>query len=384
MADPSGPLYGLTLLDLGGIGPAGRCVRVLADLGTRWIQVVAPAVAGRLTVPWHTYGAMRGVERLPIDLKHPQGRDVLLHIAAASDIVVEGFRPGVADRLGIGFDAMSKLNPQLIYCAATGYGQSGPYSGRAGHDLNYQAVSGALATARADAHGKPALPAMTFADSAAGGWAAAIRILAALQERTRTRRGQFIDASAAEGMLHLNAAAIDEYLATGEPPGPDRGLLTGGYACYDVYRTRDGGFLSVAAIEPKFFRALCVTLGREDLVNDQNDPKAQNRLRDALAAAFATRSREEWMKALGALDVCVAPVLSIEELPQDEHWRNTGVFIEYKHPDHGRQRQVRALDARRERGEAPMGAPVAPDNTLRDFGYSQSEIDALKQSGALG
>ena len=162
-------LAGVTVLDLGGIGPAARCVRVLSDLGARWVQIAPPASAGRMSVPWHAYGAQRGMERIELDLKQASGRDLFMRLAGQSDVIVECFRPGVAGRLGIGYDAVEAVNPRIVYCSATGYGQSGPYAQWAGHDLNYQAVAGALAANGLDRNGVPALPGMTLADSAGGG-----------------------------------------------------------------------------------------------------------------------------------------------------------------------------------------------------------------------
>lgn len=371
-------LDGITLLDLGGVGPVARCVRVLADLGMRWIQVAAPASAGRLEVAWHTYGAQRGMEKVELDLKDPNGRDAMLRLAAKVDVVVESFRPGVAKRLGIDYDAVRAKNPRAIYCALTGYGQTGPYARWAGHDLNYQAVSGGLAAAGRDKDGIPAIPSMTFADSAAGGWNAAIRILAALNARHRTGAGQFIDVSAAEGMLHLNSLALDEYFATGTAEGVKGGMTNGGFAGYGIYRCADGGFISVGAIEAKFFRILCDTLGLPQLAARQFDEDAQDEHRRAIAAAFATKTRDEWAKIFAPLDACVSPVLGTAEVADDSHWQAQGMFVEYEHPEHGRTRQLRPFGAPgATRGPVPSKDPAAQAKLLKEFGFSDAEIAAL-------
>jgi alpha-methylacyl-CoA racemase len=363
-------LHGVTLIDLGGVGPAARCVRLLADLGARWIRVTAPAAAGRIDLPWHAYGALRGAEEVGLDLKSAAGREAVLRIAARADIIVECFRPGVAARLGLDYSAAGARNPRLIYCAATGFGQGGPYAQVAAHDLNYQALSGALAAAQARGDGAPPVPAITAADSAGGGWHAAMRILAALYARERTGRGQYLDISAAEGMLHLNALAIDETLATGVTGD----LLTGGYACYDVYAAKQG-HLAVAAIEPRFFANLCAELGVKEMAALQYDRSRQDELKTALRRVFATRTRDEWAAALAGKDVSVSPVLALAEVPQDAHWRETGAFEDYDHPVQGRVTQLRALGGAK-RGAPPSRARDVQKALLTGFGLSDAEADA--------
>ena len=366
-------LEGVTLLDFGGVGPVARCVRVLADLGTRWIQIAAPASAGRQETTWHVYGALRGAEPLELDLKQPAGRDAALKIASQVDIVMESFRPGVAARLGLGYEAVHAVNPRVIYCALTGYGQTGPYANWAGHDINYQAVSGALAAAGRDKDGAPALPGLTFADSAGGGWLAAMRILAALHARGKSGRGQFIDASAAEGMLQLNALALDELLATGLSAGMQGGLVNGGFAGYGIYRCADGGFVAVGAIEPKFFKTLCETLGLKQLAALQFNAAAQDGNRRAIAAAFLTKTRDEWMAIFSKLDACVSPVLSNAEVIGDAHWTANDTFVEYEHPQQGRTRQLRPIGPPgTERGQPPLRDAASMKKLLVEFGCSSS------------
>jgi alpha-methylacyl-CoA racemase len=379
-----GDLAGITVLDLGGIGPAARCVRVLSDLGARWVQIAPPASAGRMSVPWHAYGAQRGMERIELDLKQTAGRDLFMRLAGQSDVIVECFRPGVAGRLGIGYDAVEAVNPRIVYCSATGYGQTGPYAQWAGHDLNYQAVAGALAANGLDRNGVPALPGLTLADSAGGGWLAAIRVISALHARHATGRGQFIDASAAEGTLQLMGMLVDDYLANGVAVSHDQGMLNGGYACYGLYKTADGGSLAVAAIEPKFFRTLCECMGLGELAARQGDAAAQPALRAELARAFAARTRDDWMALFGDRDVCVTPVLSIDEVVDDRHWKATGAFVEYEHPQHGKTRQLRPIgppDAAR--GAPPDGGCDATCSALRAFGLSDQDIFDLKTGGII-
>lgn len=352
-------LAGTVVLDLGAVGPASRCTALLADLGADVVRVARPS--GGAVPPWWAYGAGRRTRTLALDLKDEQGRAAFLELAASADVVVESNRPGVADRLGIGYGSVSAVNPRVVYAALTGYGQDGPYAGWAGHDLDYLAVGGFLATQGTRADGGPALPGATVADSAGGGLQAAVAILAALLRRERTGCGAFLDVSATEGVLSLMALHLDEYLATGVAPGPGSSLLTGRYACYDVYRAGDGRWLAVAAIEPAFFANLCRALGLDELAADQYADDRQDALRNALAEAFAARDRDAWVADLAPKDTCVAPVLSVPEVAADTHHRARAAFATLEHAVHGRAEQVGPVVAGAAR---PATAFTAPPETL--------------------
>lgn len=371
-------LQGITVLDLAGVGPAARCVRVLADLGARWIRLLPPPSAGRIQTPWYGYGALRGAEQLVFDLKAPRAAEIFLRLARQADVIVESFRPGVADRLGIGYQQVSALNPRIIFCATTGYGQTGPRAQEAGHDLNYQALAGALSTIGRRADGGPALPGLTLGDSAGGGWQAAIRILSALVARQRTGTGAYLDVAASEGVLHLMALTVDEHFATGTVPSAGNTAFTGRYACYDVYRASDG-WVAVAAIERKFFANLCQALDLPSLAARQYDDDAQPELRRELAEAFAVRTRAEWTQQLTGIDCCVTPVLSVDELASEPHWQARAAFREYQHPERGTSRQVASFGSG-QRGGAP-GDTTLPDEILTAFGFAAAEILALKVEG---
>lgn len=326
-------LEGFTVLDLSAVGPGSRCTWLLADLGADVVKVVAPASAGRIDPPFHSYGAGRGTRRVEIDLKAAPGD--FLALAEGADALVESFRPGVADRLGIGYEAVRGVNPRIVYAAVTGYGQEGASARWAGHDLNYLAAGGYLAC-----QGN-ALPGATVADSAGGGMHAAISILAALLRRERTGEGAYLDVSTTNGVLYLMALQVDQYLATGEEAAPGATLLTGRYACYDVYPCRDGKWLSVGAIEAAFFANLCRALGREELAAHQYDDARQDELRAFLRGAFAERDRDDLVAELAPQDTCVAPVLSIAEVPD----RFPELVREAQHPEHGTFRQLGPLVA---------------------------------------
>jgi alpha-methylacyl-CoA racemase len=379
-----GDLSGVTVLDLAGLGPASRCIRVLADLGARGIRIVPPTTAARIDPPWYSYGAFRGAEAVRLDLKQPAGRDVFLRLTRHADVIIEGFRPGVADRLGIGYETVRKTNGAIIYCALSGYGQAGPYAQTAGHDLNYSGLAGALATGQRRSDGGPAVPGVTLADSAGGGWQAAIRILAALFARRESGTGRYLDVATAEGVLQLMSLTLDEYLATGAPPTPGGSLLTGGFACYQLYETADGQWLAVAAIESSFFANLCEAMGISEWASRQFDQAAQIELQVLLADRFRTRTRAEWMGLLGHLDVCVSPVLSIAEVTEDVHWKARGVVGEFDHPERGSVRQLRPFGGGTPavRGDVPaVGAAVA--RVLGDAGFTDEEIRSLLQEGVV-
>ncbi len=301
-------LEGFTVLDLSSVGPGPRCSWLLADLGADVVKIVAPASAGRIEPPVHSYGAGRGTRRVEIDLKADAGS--FLALAADADAIVESFRPGVADRLGIGYENVRGRNPRIVYAAITGYGQEGPRAQWAGHDLNYLAMTGYIACQGG------ALPGATVADSAGGGMHAALSIVASLLRRERTGEGAYLDVSTTNGSLYLMALQIDQYLATGEEAAAGTTLLTGKYACYDVYACRDGKLLSVGAIEASFFANLCGALGLWDLAALQYDDDKQDDVRRALRDAFMTRDRDEWVDHLASKDTCVAPVLAVSEVAE--------------------------------------------------------------------
>ena len=332
-------LAGITVLDLSTVGPAARASRWLADYGARVLKVAAPAGL-QIDPPFHAYSAHRGMERASIDLKSEEGRNAFLDLAADADVIIESFRPGVADRLGVGYDAVKGRNPGIVFCSTTGYGQDGPRSQWAGHDLNYLAVGGFLDCSGRGPDGRPPIPGATVADSAGGGMHAAMAILAALVRRAATGEGAYLDVSVADGVLALMALQVDEYLAAGVVPGPGHGILTGRYACYGLYGCADGKWLTVAAIEPRFWANLCRALGLERWTEHQTDDAVQDEIRSDLVNVFRTRSRDEWVAELGPADTCVAPVLSVPELVEDEQFAARDAFVKADHPDHGSFRQV--------------------------------------------
>lgn len=379
----AGPLAGIRVVDLTTVGPGARAAALLADLGADVVKVGPPAAAGRIVAGAWAYSAGRGCRRIGLDLKADAGREVLLRLAERADVVLEGFRPGVADRLGIGAATLRERNPRLVYAALTGYGQDGPYADWAGHDINYQAVAGALAAAGREADGTPAIPGATFADSAGGGMHAVLSICAALVERATTGTGTTLDVAAVDGMLSLMSLTLDEHLATGRAATPRGTLLQGRYAFYDTYSCDDGRFVAVGAIEPKFFANLCRGLGCEQWLDHQHDDEVQDKVRADFAAAFLTRTRDEWVAELGPADACVSAVLAVDEVPDDPHLSSR--FADAEVDGEPLRQTGRVLAGSRAQ---PTEVGVAPTQTdphqiLTEIGIAATDVDRLIEDGVV-
>ena len=385
----SGLLDGFTVLDLSSVGPASRCSRVLADYGATVVKVGPPPqkAAVQIEPPYFTYSAGRGMKRTQIDLKAPQGKAAFLRLATGADVIIESFRPGVVARLGIGYEDVRRLNERIVYCSTSGYGQNGPHAQWAGHDLNYLAVGGFLDCTGRRHDGGPPIPGATVADSAGGGLQAAVAIVAALLKRSRTLQGVYLDVAVAEGVLFFTSLYIDQYLATGEPPGPGHDILTGRYACYDAYRARDGKWLTVAAIEPAFYANLCKALQLDKWIAHQTDDARQEEIRAAFRAAFATRDRDDWVALLAPANTCVAPVYSIPELIEDPQFLDRKAFVDATHETHGHFRQLGPVLAGADRTPSTYSvrasATTDTDELLRGVGVSAQELEEMRRAGIV-
>ncbi len=383
----SGLLNGIRVLDLASVGPAVRASGWLADFGASVVRVgPVPRDAGsQITPKPHYYSGGRGTRSIQVDLKSDAGREAFLRLAEAADVVIESFRPGVVARLGIGYDDVKSRNPRIVYCSTSGYGQTGPRAQWAGHDLNYLAVSGFLATGERGPGDKPMVPGATIADSAGGGLQAVAAILAALVARNRTGEGTYLDVAVADGMLALMSLQVDDVLATGAEQPPKSAPLSGSYACYDTYRCADGGWVAVAAIEAKFWANLCTALGIADCVDRQMDVDAQDELRAALAAAFATKPRDEWVELLAPADTCVSPVLSATEVAAGVVAARNAIAI--ADPAQGEDfAQLTPLLAGAERAptyKLPDRSTTDTDAVLAESGFSTEEITALRSQGVV-
>jgi alpha-methylacyl-CoA racemase len=383
-----GLLDGVTVLDLASVGPAARASAWLADYGAAIVKVApAPASAAVQIVPSaHAYSGGRGTRRVRLDLKADAGRETFLRMTEHADVVIESFRPGVVDRLGVGYDDVKSRNPRIVYCATTGYGQRGPRAQWAGHDIDYLAVGGFLGNAEPAAGGRPPIPGATVADSAGGGMHAVIAILAALVSRASTGEGSYLDVAVADGVLSLMSLQVDAYLATGAAGEPGTAPLHGRFACYDTYRAADGGWLAVGAIEAKFWANLCRALGCTQWIDAQYDEHRQEAVRADIAAAFVTRTRDEWVAELSPADTCVAPVLSIVEAATDSALADRGGVATARHPGAGEFRQLAPLLAGAQRAavyDIPDQSVTEPDAVLGAMGFTGQEVAELKTSGVL-
>ena len=382
-------LEGVTVLDLASVGPAARASRILADYGAAVVKIgaVPSAAAVQITPPFYAYSGNRGMRQAMFDLKSEAGREAFLALAATADVAIESFRPGVVDRLGIGFEALAAANPRIVLCSTSGYGQSGPRRDWAGHDLNYLATSGYLDCSGRTADGRPALPGATVADIAAGGMQAAMSVLAALLRRERTGTGEHLDVSIADGAFAMMSLYVDEYLATGVEPGPGHYILTGRYACYDTYTCADGKHLSLAAIEPRFWANLCRLLGLEQHVESQLDDRRQDAVRRDLAATLATRTRDEWVELLGPADTCVAPVNSVAEAVEDPQTVARGLVVDAVSATDGPFRQSAPIWAGTVPPTDPYEVRAAEVTDTADLlaaaGVEETRIRELLEQGAI-
>src|SRR4051812_22638255 len=348
-------LHGIRILDLSRLLPGPFLTMILADLGADVVKVEDPKLGDYMRQIPPARGGMsgrylavnRGKRSIVLDLKAPAGRDALLRMAGSADVVVESFRPGVIDKLGVGYAALAAANPRIVLCSISGFGQTGPYVSRAGHDLGYIALAGVLAMG-GPAGGMPMMPGVQIADLAGGSLWGATAILAALVGRHRTGKGAHLDISMTEGALALLGPELGNFDCGAHPTrGVER--LNGGVACYGVYRTKDDRYLAVGALEPKFWVALNQAIGRPPNVAEIVGNTAQQaKTRADLTAIFETKTLAEWVAFFADKDCLVEPVLELEEVPQHPLHRERGVFFEIDGgPEVGRIQQLRT----------PVGTP---------------------------
>jgi crotonobetainyl-CoA:carnitine CoA-transferase CaiB-like acyl-CoA transferase len=382
------PLEGVRVLDLTRLLPGNHCTLLLADLGADVVKVEEPGRGDyiRLTPPLvDGQGAAhralnRGKRSLTLDLKAAGGAELLVRLAGNADALVESFRPGVLDRLGVGWDALSRQNPRLVYCALTGYGQDGPYRDRVGHDINYIGYAGILgATGAPD--GPPILPAAQVGDLG-GGMAAALGVVASLGQASREGQGRLVDVSMLDVAVSWAAVLTSWYLATGEVPPRGAMPLTGGLACYRPYRCADGRFVAVGALETRFWRALCEAVGTEDLIEAHLDPGRQEEVAGRLGEVFGSRPRDEWVERLAGLEACVGPVNDVAEAVDDPQVRHRGMVAEVDGRAVGPGPALRLAEGPGAMRPAPaLGEHT--DEVLAEAGLSPGEIAVLRRRGVV-
>jgi alpha-methylacyl-CoA racemase len=376
-----GPLHGLRVLELASIGPGPMCAMLLADLGADVVRIDRLEASG-LGVPMERRFDVNARNRrsAAIDLKAPAGREAVLRIAEGADVLIEGLRPGVAERLGLGPTDCHARNPRLVYGRMTGFGQHGPLAQAAGHDLNYIALTGALHAIGA-AGGAPTPPLNLVADYGGGALYLAFGLMAALFERQTSGRGQVVDAAMVDGAASLMSIfyGLQAGGLWGEPRGAN--LLDGGAPFYATYQTADGRYVSLAPLEPKFFAELARRIGLEErFVLRQYDRKLWPAMRETIAGVMRTKTRDEWCALLEGSDACFAPVLAIDEAPRHAHAAARAAFIDID----GVAQPAPAPRFDRSVPETPRAAPEIGAHTqevLAQAGYSADEIAALRASG---
>jgi crotonobetainyl-CoA:carnitine CoA-transferase CaiB-like acyl-CoA transferase len=325
----------------------------------------------------------RNKRSIRINLKEERGREVLLRLVKEYDVVIESFRPGVMDRLGVGYERLREENPRVIYCAITGYGQDGPYRDRSGHDMNYLGLVGLLGLTGAK-DGPPVQSGGQIADLGGGALMAAFGVMAALHERRRSGEGQMVDISMADGALSWLAMVAGRYFCDGEVPRRGEQQLAGGILCYLPYEASDG-WVTCGALEPKFWAAFCNGVGRPELIEVQFEAPGSESWRQ-VADVFRSRSRADWKAFNDEHDCCIEPVLDIDEALDSELVRERGMVIEMEQPGFGPVRQLGVpVKMSRTPGDPTRPAPAFGEHTdevLAEAGYSEEEIAAMKESGA--
>jgi alpha-methylacyl-CoA racemase len=393
------PLDGLRVLDLTRLLPGGYCSLLLADFGAEVVKVEDTGMGDyiRWSPPYYegaeetARGALflalnRGKRSIRIDLKNERGREVMLRLAREADLLLESFRPGVLDRLGVGWERLQAENSRLIYCAITGYGQDGPNRNRSGHDMNYLGLGGLLGlTGSPD--GPPVQSAGQIADIGGGALMALVGVLMALHERERSGQGQFVDCSMFDGALSWLALVAADMFASGTTP--QRGLLhlAGGIVCYRPYECADG-HVTLGALEPKFWANFCRGVGREDLLDHAFDQPGSATHR-AVEEIFRERTREQWRAFASECDCCLEPVLGLDEAVQSEQVTAREMVVELEQP--GAERPVKLLGVPVKLSRTPADPTRAPgpalgqdtDELLSQAGYSQQEIAELHEGGAV-
>ncbi len=378
-----GPLAGVKVVEIAGIGPGPFCAMVLADLGAEVIRVDrASAVPDDVPAGPARDVLNRGRRSIAVDLKTPRGAETVLRLVESADALIEGFRPGVAERLGIGPEAAMAANPRLVYGRMTGWGQDGPYASAAGHDINYIALSGLLhAIGRAGE--APVPPLNLVGDFGGGGMLLALGVVAALLEARSSGEGQVVDAAMVDGAALLGTMVFGFFGTGGWNDQRGTNLLDTGAHFYDVYETADRRHVSIGSIEPQFYAELLRLSGIEpgDLPA-QFDREQWPAMKERLAAVFATKTRDEWCEIMDASDVCFAPVLSLAEAPEHPHNRARGTFV-----DHAGIVQP-APAPRFSRTTCEIARPPAhpgqhTDEILRAWGFEADEIAKLRADGAV-
>jgi crotonobetainyl-CoA:carnitine CoA-transferase CaiB-like acyl-CoA transferase len=377
------------MLDLSRLLPGPYCSLILADLGMEVLKIEDLEMGDYMRQDTAYFLAVnRNKKSMTLDLKVKEGKDIFYKLIHSYDIILESFRPGVVDRLGISYEELRKKNPRVILCSLSGYGQDGPYREKSGHDINYIGLGGIL-----ELIGKkdeaPVIPGIQIADLGAGGMMSAIAILAAVVHRQNTGKGQYLDVSMLDGVISWLSIHAGKYFMDGELPMRGDTLLTGGYACYHVYETKDGRYMSLGALEPKFWQNFCEVIGRKQLIIEQYIEGEQRlRLIEEIQEFFKTRTQKEWVDFFKNVDVCCEPILNLNEVFHHPHVLHRQMVKEFEHSVEGRTLQVgNPIKSSQYSFEIQSPPPRRGEHTmevLKSIGYSDKEIQHFKEVKAIG
>jgi crotonobetainyl-CoA:carnitine CoA-transferase CaiB-like acyl-CoA transferase len=390
------PLGEIRVLDMAWQGPGAFCATMLGDLGADVIKVyeARPERRGgplQLMYPDSPiFPGWRNCRAMGINLKSEKGREIFYELARTADVMTEGFRPGTTERLGADYHTMSEVNPRLVYCSLTGYGQTGPYRDLVGHDINYISIGGLLGTLKPP-EGPPVIPRTVLADFAAGGMCAVIGILSALMARGQSGRGQYVDVSMTDAITELMMTVLfpallgevvsekGETTATGEKPRP----------WYNVYETKDGKYISVGAVEPGFYANLCRLLGYEEFIDHQySEGEKRDEIAKCFRDTFLTKTRDEWLQVLQQQDTCAAPVYAPHEVVSDPHLIERQMITELDHPTMGRAKQIGSMvklsDWPLQARSWSRGFGQHTDEILGEMGYDAARIAELRDAEVIG
>ncbi len=376
-----GALTGIKVIDLSRLLPGPYCSMILADHGAR---VIAVEDKRFLADGLFLNIVNRNKQHIALDLKSPRGKEIFSRLVADADVVLEGFRPGVVEKLGVDYKTLAEKNPRIIYCSISGYGQAGACRDRSGHDVNYLAMCGVLdQIGRSDQ--PPCIPGVQFADIAGGGMNAAIGILLALAAREKSGRGQYIDISMTDSMLAFMPAALFMYHMAGIWPDRGSAVLSHRYAFYNTYRTKDGRDISIGALEHRFWKNLCQHLGLAEYIPRQYDEAHRQEIIDHLRAVFASKTLAEWKQDLAGVDCCWAPVQNFAEVLEDPFFKERGMIVETGEAD---PKKARTFGVPVKLSDTPGGVRTRPDAfgestaaVLKELGYSDEEIKKFSEDG---